>query len=247
MLGILRAHRVDVLDPRLMRHLQPAAKGDGQHGEAVGHHLAEDARTLAAAGDEDAEDAVLLQQRIGFRAQRQHRLAHRIADEVDLALVLRREAFGRPVRGRDRIDLARDDAVDAAEDGVLLMDRGRDLLREGGEQRGEGGIAAEADDGGRLERAVQFTRHRPAAPHLADRARPALRLLHLEAARGQDVRLDTVEQAREAHAARVADQRHAMAAPGQFLRQRRGGDHVTARATGSEDVMLVQFEPHLTT
>ncbi|PAV93191.1 hypothetical protein WR25_12358 [Diploscapter pachys] len=65
MLGILRAHRVDILDPRLMRHLQAAAEGDGQHGEAVGHHLAEDARPLAAAGDEDAEDAVLFQQRIG--------------------------------------------------------------------------------------------------------------------------------------------------------------------------------------
>jgi hypothetical protein len=52
------------------------------------------------------------------------------------------------------------------------------------------------------------------------------------------MRLNSLEQTREAHAARIADQGDAVAALRQFLRERRGGDHVTPGAAGGEDEML---------
>ena len=247
--GIAGARRVDILDPCLMRHLQPAAEGDGEHREAVGHDLRQHARPLRPAGDEDAEDTVLLQQRIGFRPQRQHRLAHRIADRMDLRVQPRRQPLGLVIARRDRIDAARDQPVDAAQHRVLLVQRGRDALRERGEQRRQRGIAAEADHGGGLEGSVQLARHRAARPHLSRGRQPAQRALHLEAPGGEDVRLDAFEQPRKLHPARVADQRDTMPAPGQLGRQRGGGDHVATGAAGGEDVMLRAAHPwpHFTT
>lgn len=42
--GVFGAHGVDILDPRLMRHLHPAAERNGQQREAVGDDLAQNAR-----------------------------------------------------------------------------------------------------------------------------------------------------------------------------------------------------------
>ena len=57
----------------------------GEQAEPVGHDLGEDRRALAAAGDQDAKGAVLVERREGLVAQRQHLLAHRIADEMALS------------------------------------------------------------------------------------------------------------------------------------------------------------------
>src|SRR3546814_4705275 len=57
--GIAGANLVDILGAALLRHLEAAAEMLGQHGEPVGNHAGEDGRALTAAGDEDAEDAVL--------------------------------------------------------------------------------------------------------------------------------------------------------------------------------------------
>jgi len=106
---------------------------------------------LAATGDEHAEDAILLQQRVWAAAQVQHRLAHRIADQVNFISVARLQPLGIRIARGDRVDAARDQAVDAAEHGVLLVHRGRNAGREGGGERGERGIAAEADHRGGLQ------------------------------------------------------------------------------------------------
>ncbi len=193
MLGIFGAHRIDILDPRLMRHLQPPPEGDGQHGEAIGHDLAEDARPLAAAGDEDAEDAVLLQQRIGTRAQRQHLIPDRIADQPGLGRMLGAQPLRILIGQGDRIDLARDQPVDPAEHRILLMDGGRNAFRKRRQQSGHRRIAAETDHRRRTEGLVEFARHRPAAPHLAQRLGPADRPAR-KAPGGQDMRLDILEQ-----------------------------------------------------
>src|SRR3546814_14100875 len=64
------------------------------------------------------------------------------------------------IRRRDRIDLARDQAVDAAQYRILLMDRGRNAGLERREQRGKRGIATETDHRLGLEGAIEFARHR---------------------------------------------------------------------------------------
>ena len=56
-----------------------------------------------------------------------------------------------------------------------------------------------------------------------------------EATGGKDMGLDAFEQAGEADAARIADQRDTVAAAHQLFRQRGGGDHVAAGAAGGED------------
>ena len=66
---------------------------------------------------------------------------------------------------------------------------------------------------------------------------------------GKDVHRHAVEQAREARAAIVGDQQHAVPAAPQFRRERVGRDHVAAGPSGGEDeVHAVSCSPlHFTT
>ena len=80
--GIAGADLLDILGAALLGHLQAAAEMLGQQASALGHDLGEDRRALAAAGHQQAEDAVLAERREGLVAQRQHFVAHRIADEM---------------------------------------------------------------------------------------------------------------------------------------------------------------------
>ena len=54
---------------------------------------------------------------------------------------------------------------------------------------------------------------------------------------GQDVDLDVVEQAGDARAAIVGDQRHPMAAQQQFLGERVGRHHMAAGPARGEDIV----------
>src|SRR3546814_8162845 len=82
-------------------------------------------------------------------------LAHRIADEAHLVGIFGVEPIDLGIRRRDRIDLARDQAVDAAQYRILLMDRGRNAGLERREQRGKRGIATETDHRLGLEGAIE--------------------------------------------------------------------------------------------
>ena len=240
--GVAGAHAFDILGAALLGDLQPAAEMFGKQAEPFGHDLREDGRALAAAGDEQPEDAVVGQRRIGLVAKRQHLVAHRIADQMGLALA----AFGEPldvrIGGGDRVDPARDDPVDPAEHRILLVDQGRDPVALRRHQRGQRRIAAEADHRRRLERLVEPRGHRPAGEDLADRAEPADRPA-AQPAGGEDMDRHALEQPGDARAAIVGDQRDAMAAPHQLLGQRMGGDHVPAGAAGGEDVVAAQHVP----
>src|SRR3546814_17744959 len=87
-------------------------------------------------------------------------LAHRIADEAHLVGIFGVEPIDLGIRRRDRIDLARDQAVDEAQYRILLMDRGRNAGLERREQRGKRGIATETDHRLGLAGAIEFAPHR---------------------------------------------------------------------------------------
>ncbi|MCY1171101.1 hypothetical protein D9M73_112010 [compost metagenome] len=234
--GIFRAAGIDILDPRLMRHLQATTKRDGQQRQPIGHHLAQHTRALAAAGDEHAKNAVFLQQRIGLGTQRQHRIAHRVADQMRLRAQLGGQSRDVFVRGGDRIHLVRDQPVDATEHGILLMHRRRDALIERRQERRQRRIATKTDHCIRPEALVELDRHRAALQHCRRRLdiadRPAA-----QPPGGQDMRLNALEQAGKAHPALIADQCDIMPALDQFRRQCCRRDHMPASAARRQNEM----------
>ena len=140
------------------------------------------------------------------------------------------------VGGGDRIHPAREQAVDPAQHGVLLMDHARHAGAGRGPQRGEGRIAAKADHGGRLEAFEQAQRHAPSFQDCLNALGPVQRVL-AQPPGGQDMGDQRMGLARQPGAALVSDQRDMVAAPLQFHRQRKGRDQVPARAPGGEDVV----------
>src|SRR3546814_3845553 len=70
---------------------------------------------------------------------------------MDLLAMARREAVHVRIGCGDRVDPPREQSVDAAQHGILLMDQGRDAIPLRGEKGRQGGVAAKADHGGRTE------------------------------------------------------------------------------------------------
>ena len=195
--GIARADPLDILVAALLGDLQPPAEMLGQQGEPFGHDLGEDRGALAAAGDEQAEDAVLAQRREGLVAQRQHLVAHRIADQMDLVRGLARQPLDLVIGGGDRIDPARHQPVDPAEHRILLVDQRRDAVAPRGEQsraRPDSRRSRSPPRAGRSRRAAAPSPGRSAIAF--DRPEPADRPAG-QPPGGQDMDLRLVEQARE--------------------------------------------------
>jgi hypothetical protein len=238
-LRIFRPHLLDILGATLLRHLQPAAEMLRQQAEAARHHIGQDARALAAARHQHAEDAVLAQGREGLRAERDHFVPHRIADQMDLVLQARRQPVDPLIGGRDGVDAARHQPIDAAEHGVLLVDDGRYAHRSRREQGRQSGVAAEADHRRRPHRFVQSLGHGAAGQDRLGRAEQADRVPG-NAAGGQDMDGHAVEQAGNARAALVRHQCDMVAALHQLLGQGMGRDHMPAGAAGGEDIMTGQ-------
>ena len=142
---------------------------------------------------------------IGLVAKRQHLVAHRIADEMDLASQAFRQPLDLGIGGGDRVDLAGHQPVDPAEHRILLVDQGRDAVALRREQRRERRIAAEADHRRGAEGLVEPRRHRAAGEDVARRPQPADRAAAQPPGR-EDMDLHALEQARDAGAAIVGDQ-----------------------------------------
>ena len=219
-----------------MRHLQPAPERDRQHREPFRHHLRQDIGALRPAGNQNAKDAVFLQQRIGSGTQRQDGIPNGVADMVGLSSVLLLQPLGLGIGSGDCVHAPRHQPIDPPQNGILLVHGRRDLFRKGGRQRRECRIAAKADHGRRLERTIQFTRHRAAAPHLTRRPRPTERTACQPTGR-KDMGLHAIEQAGKTHAALVTDQRNPMAPAHQLFRQRSGRNHVPSGPAGGEHKM----------
>jgi hypothetical protein len=235
-LGIFGARALDILLPALLHHLQPAAQVDRQHREAIGHHVGQHPRALAAAGDEHAEHAILEQRGIILAAQRQHLVAHRVADQMHAVLELRVQPVDLLVGGGDRVDPARHEAVDPAQHRVLFVDDRGDarLLRR--EQRRQRRVSAKADHRAGLEILEQVERHGAARPDALDAAEPADRPAR-DASGRQDMHLVALENTGNLRAALVGHQRDMVPALLQLARERIGRNQMSAGAACGEHIM----------
>ncbi len=88
MARIALAHSFDIFGAALLGDLQAVAQRGGEHGEAIGHNLTENASTLTAACYQYAQQAVLAKRRKRRIAQRKHFGPDRIANQVYLASML---------------------------------------------------------------------------------------------------------------------------------------------------------------
>ena len=140
------------------------------------------------------------------------------------------------IGGGDRIDLARQQAIDPAQHCVLFVDHAGNTHRGRRPQGREGGIAAEAHHRARLEAFKQADRHVPPFPDRL-RARDPFQRVLAEAPCGQDVHGQEIRATGNLRAALIGNQRDVMAAPFQLGRQREGGQHMPPRAPGGEDEM----------
>src|SRR3546814_3421096 len=77
-------------------------------------------------------------------AQGQHLFTHRVADEMRFVGISVGQPLHLRISGGDSRDLARQQPVDAAQNGVLFVDNGRNTVLMRSEQRWQRGIAAEA-------------------------------------------------------------------------------------------------------
>ena len=154
--GIAGADLLDILGPALLGDLEPPPEMLGEQAEPVGHDLGQDRGALAAAGDEQPEDAVL-----GRAAGRAGRASASTSSRTGLptrwtlSAALPGEALDLVIGGGDRIDPAGHQPVDPAEHRILLVEQGRDAVAPRGEQGRKGRIAAEADHRRRAEGLVE--------------------------------------------------------------------------------------------
>ena len=234
--GIGGADPVDIFRAALLGDLEPLAKVEREQRERVGHDVRKDTRALAAAGNEQAKDAILVERRIALSAKRQYGFADGIADEVDFGLRGGGDAGDIGVRGGDGVDMRASSPVDPAEDGVLLMDQCRDSERARGKQGRQCRITTETDDRRWFESLQQFAGHGAATADGKRGLYPAYGAT-LHPPGGEDVDLTFVELPRDFRAAFIGDQRDAMTALHQLCTKRIGGDHVAAGTPGGENIV----------
>ncbi len=135
---------------------------------------------------------------------------------------------------RDPGRAAREQAIGAAEHGVLFVQDGLDAGALGRQHRRDRSVAAEADHDRGRQAAQDGARLEPAAHQLQRAARPRHQAAAGQAAGADVMHLDLGLAVAEALAARIGDERHAAAARDQLAGQRLGREHVAAGAAGGE-------------
>ena len=149
------AHAVDILRPALLHDAHLAAHALRQRRDRRRHRIGQEAGALAAADDEQAERIVGGARRIGGPGRLARRRPDRVAGLHHLALVTAADAGH---AGGDGADARGEEAVGAAEHGVLLVDDGRHPGPGRRQHRRHGRVAAEADRGVGIEAPHQSPR-----------------------------------------------------------------------------------------
>ena len=143
-----RTHRIrDPLRGIAARRGCANARACGSASTARGHHFAHHARTLAAAEHDEAERLARPRNGEDFFRGRGHRRPHRIADVSRLGRELGARRQEARVPGRDRIHPSGKPVIGPSHHCILLVDDAGDTQDRGGDERRQGRIAAEADDG----------------------------------------------------------------------------------------------------
>ena len=155
---------------------------------------------------------------------------------MNLAVPARRETLHIGISRRDRRDFTGHQPIDAAQHGILLMHDRRDALGKCAKQGRQSRIAAKADDTARLEGFIELPRHAAAFHDRLEAANPTPDAAGHAACR-EDMRLHIVEQTGDLRTTLVGHQSDAMSARHQFLRNRMGRNHMSARAAGSQHIV----------
>ena len=132
-----------------------------EHAQRRRHHLAQDARPLASAGDEDLQRREFVERRQRRLAQPLDAVAHRIADQRDLGAIAGLEPLDLGIGGGDRLRLPRQKPVDPPEHRILLVQDRRDPPRTRRQQCRKRRITAEPDHRVRREFLVELLRLPP--------------------------------------------------------------------------------------
>ena len=185
-LPIGRPHGLHVLGANLLRHLKAGPLIGSHGGEDPGHEVAEELCALAAAEDQQPEAPRC---RIGGGAGFQDQIAHGISGDRHLVRSSRRKALQIGEGRGNRIGISGQHPVGPAHDGILVVDAGGDLQIGGGQDRREGRIAAETDDGPRPQRLQDRPRLTIAAEQAEQPARQKPRLAERQGGRRHDVSL----------------------------------------------------------
>ena len=173
----------------------------------------------------------------GLVAQGQHVGAHRIADQMRLAAMLRFQALRVGKAGGDRFHPARQQAVDPAR----APRSARAARRAARPIARPAGWAARGSRRSRPPRWARPSRTGDAPSPgraMTARAPPSQRSgFFPNLPGGKDMRGQEIGLAGNVGPAPVGHQRDVMTAPMQFRRQREGGDQMPARPSGGEHVM----------
>ena len=153
----------------MLNYLEAAAQRGFEHAKPFGHDRAQHAGALAPAGDEDLQRRIFVERREWHLAKARDLLADRIADKDRLVPVPGLETIDLVVGRANCRSLGREQPVDPAHDGILLVKDGRNPQRTRRKQRRESGITAEADDRVGRMLSVEALGLGPPARHCAKR------------------------------------------------------------------------------
>ncbi len=225
-----------VLGAGLLHHFEPVAHFHGQEREGRRHRLGKEARALTAAEYEQRDAGVGLRLPVRTARRLDDGGAHRVAGEACLGGKLGRQVLGRRERRGDAGDALGEHLVGAAEHGVLLVDDR--LLAEirGGKHGRDGGIAAKADNGERIDLGEDLSRLEIPEAELGEREAAPDQVPSADPGGVDAIGLGRRQRAAERGGPPVRDEREAEAPFRQNLRQGLGGDHMSAgTACGEHD------------
>ena len=223
-----------ILGPGLMVDLEQAPACRRQMLDRRRDDAAEDARSLAAAEDQEAQAIAGTECRIGDAGEGGDLAAHRIARDTRLGAIGVADALGRGEGGGDEAHARCQEAVGAPEDRVLLVQCRRHAREEGCRHGRESRVAAEAEHGvgpragdasARLKEA-----HAEAQCCMPARKRPSSG----DAACGDHMHLGIGEFLAMGETAAIDDHEHAVTARGEGFRRGRGREDVAPRTAGRE-------------
>ena len=221
------------LGSRLLLHPQPLAQRRRQGGEGVGHGFRQDARALAAAGDQHMDRPARLRGSIRPVGQGADVRPHRIADQAHPRLDARRHQPQVREGRRHRADIGAEPAVGPPQHRILLMQQRRPPLAQRRQQGRGRGIAAEAHHHRRIQPLQGRSRLEQAACNgharlgHADRSAPGggVQRDPFLGRKGLGIGLAPV----------IGGQHDPPATPRQLARQRLGRKHMPAGTPGGDD------------
>ena len=225
----------EILGAGLLADPQHLAKAGRQRSQGGRHDLAHDPRPLAAAEDQQLDRIAALRRLVPALLDGEHRRPHRVSDMDGAAAVGGAQARRRRETGGDPPGARRQQTIGAAEDRVLLVDRGRQTEISSRKHRRDRGIAAEADDAGGGKPAQQSSCLQDPQREFAQRVR-GVRRPAPESPGAHMMDLDPGNPSGKGLGPQIGEKVDLTPAAQKLDRQRLGREQMPAGAAGSEHI-----------